>query len=143
MIALLFSCLSTLTFAQEIDSIPSPPADSIPLPHVDRSTFDRIQTEAKFPGGPVAMQKFLSENIDWECIEPTEELYERSRVYIDMIVSKTGEIENLKIARGINDNVDECCLKLMKLMPRWEPARTWNDDPIESRVRFPIILHFQ
>ena len=74
-----------------------------------------------FPGGDEALQQFLNMNI----IYPLEAVRKRieGTVYVNFIVNSYGEIENIKITQSVNPQLDKECIRVVKIMPRWQAGR--------------------
>lgn len=96
--------------------------------------------EAQFPGGTPALFQYIQNELDWDCINVTDSLIERSRVYLSFMVEEDGSIENVSVDRGINQFIDQCCIDFIKKMPNWNPATNRNGKPIAQRVRLPITI---
>ncbi|HLW29633.1 MAG TPA: energy transducer TonB [Brumimicrobium sp.] len=105
--------------------IPAPPAEIVEYP----------EKEAGFPGGTAAMQKFLAENIKYP--EIAMELGDQGRVFIEFVVNKDGSIEQVKILRGVSKEIDIEARRVVRKMPKWEPAQS-NGEPVRARCRIPI-----
>ena len=96
--------------------------------------------EAQFPGGHVALLKYIHNELDWGCINMTDSILEHSKVYLSFMIEEDGSIANVSVDRGINQNIDECCVDFIKKMPKWIPATDRNGKPVAQRVRLPIII---
>jgi TonB family protein len=70
----------------------------------------------KFPGGLEKFQQFIQSNL--KKVESAA----GKRVIISFIVEKDGSLNNIKIARGINEEADQEALRVIKLSPKWQPA---------------------
>ncbi|HZH86964.1 MAG TPA: TonB family protein [Brumimicrobium sp.] len=105
--------------------IPAPPAEIVEYP----------EKEAGFPGGTAAMHKFLAENIKYP--EVAMELGDAGRVFVEFVVNKDGSIEQVKILRGVSKEIDVEARRVVRKMPRWEPAQS-NGEPVRARCRIPI-----
>ncbi len=99
--------------------------------------LDIAEVQPEFPGGTEALMKFIQANINYPQIE--KELGIEGKVYIGFVVMKTGEINNIKIMRGIKDapNLDKEAIRIVKLMPRWTPGMN-NGQKVNVRTIVPI-----
>eukprot|EP01034_Spumella_vulgaris_P004926 gene4926-6286_t len=84
-------------------------------------SFKPDEAQPKYPGGEQAMYDFLRKNIQYP--ERAKNIGIEGTVYIQFIVDEYGKIRFAKIARGIGGGCDEEALRVVNLMPRWEPAR--------------------
>jgi hypothetical protein len=120
---LAFLLISTITFGQ-----------NIPVTKVD-SDSSTIQM-AQFPGGKDSLTKFINRNFTYEhkglCNYP-------SSIYVEFTVEENGDITNIKYVKPAEVDVYRETMRVLKLMPRWEPAKE-NGKVIKSVVRLPIYL---
>jgi protein TonB len=73
---------------------------------------------AQFPCGTDSLSVFIRKNLDYveySTIIP--------RVYVAFIVEKSGKIKNIGIYRGVDERYDKAAIKLVKKMPKWQPAK--------------------
>ena len=90
----------------------------------------------EFPGGMKEMVNFLNKNL----IYPQEMLENgiEGKIYVQFTVTKTGEIKDAVVVRGVNGlNVE--ALRLVKQMPNWKPGS--NDGKLVD-VKMIIPIHF-
>jgi protein TonB len=92
---------------------------------------------AEFPGGMDAMFKFIKNNIVYPEYE--KEIGVEGTVYLEFIVRRTGDIENIKLLRGIKNgpNYDKEAIRLVKKMPKWIPGSLEGNN-VSSVMRLPI-----
>ena len=102
--------------------------------------FTVIEEMPSFPGGDAARNKFLSENI----VYPRQAAENRIQgtVYISFIVNTEGNIENVKILRGIGGGCDEEASRVVKLMPRWKAGKQ-NGKIVSVFYTMPVKFRLQ
>ena len=88
-----------------------------------------------FPGDQQALLNFLNENVKFP--EQAMDVCFSGRVVVSFIVETDGSITNPEIARGIHPLLDAEALRVVKLMPKWEPG-TKNGTPVKVRYNLPI-----
>lgn len=90
----------------------------------------------EFPGGMKEMVKFLNSNL----IYPQEMLENgiEGKIYVQFTVTKTGEIKDAVVARGVN-GLNAEALRLVKQMPNWKPGS--NDGKVVD-VKMIIPINF-
>lgn len=96
--------------------------------------------DAKFPGGAVQMNKFISRTCQYPEIAKEQNI--SGRVYISMEVNEFGLIINERIERSVHPSLDKEALRIINEMPQWIPAQT-NGQAVRSRVRLPINFHLE
>lgn len=83
--------------------------------------FMKVEIPAEFPGGPISFGKFIGENIKYPDYAKKNKI--DGIVYVHMIVNNDGTIDELKIYKGIEESCNNEVLRVMKLSPKWIPAR--------------------
>jgi protein TonB len=89
----------------------------------------------EFPGGEDELIKFLTENMNYP--ELAREKGTEGRVVIGFVVNKEGEIDELKLKRGIGDGCDNEAIRVVNKMPKWKPAK-FNGKPVSVYFDLPI-----
>jgi len=82
--------------------------------------FTVVEKMPEFPGGYGAMQKFLADNIIYP--RKAKEAGISGPVYIKFIVFEDGSINNAGIERGIGGGCDQEALRVVNIMPKWNPG---------------------
>lgn len=123
--------------------IAPPPDVKPPRPEKPpRPVFEFISyPEAKFPGGAIALKKYILDNFPVERIKVDELENPVFRVYVSFIVCANGTITEVEIARGVNASIDALCMEFIQCMPNWIPGED-RHGPTDSRVRLPINFSF-
>jgi TonB family protein len=88
-----------------------------------------------FAGGLDAFYNFLSKNIRYPGESRKKGI--QGRVLISFIVEKDGELTNFKIARGVENNIDQEALRVLKESPKWVPGYQ-NGKPVRVAYTVPI-----
>lgn len=98
-------------------------------------TMAMVDQKPSFPGGDAAMYKWLAEHINY----PTQAQEEgvQGRVVVMFDIDKTGQIVNIKVARGRHPALDKEAIRLVKSMPKWQPGRN-NGQPVRVTYTLPV-----
>lgn len=82
---------------------------------------DTLFQEARFPGEAGAFEKYIAANLRF----PAENLQvaKEGSVGIDCVVRSDGALSDIRVYSGLGYGCDEEALRLVRAMPRWEPAR--------------------
>ena len=59
------------------------------------------------------------------------------KVYLSIEVAKTGNIENVKVVRGVDPILNEEALSVIQSSPKWNPA-TVKGKPVNFAMQLPI-----
>ncbi len=119
----------------------APPPPPPPIPEPEPEILEVVEEFAEFPGGKAALNKYLSENINYP--ETAKEMGVQGTVYIRFVVSENGTISNVKVTRPIED-CPECskeAVRIYKLMPKWKPAKNNGKEVnsyYNSKVKFQL-----
>ena len=81
--------------------------------------IDPVETWPSFPGGEKALFCFIYHNLDTIKLKNVNK---RGFTYSQFIVDTTGKIWDVKILRGIESIADNELIRIIKLMPPWNPA---------------------
>ena len=100
--------------------------------------FVVVEENPFFPGGDEAMYKFLVDNLVYP--EDAKAKGISGRVYINFVIEKNGEISNIKVLRGVCSSIDAEAIRVVKLMPKWNPGMQ-RGKPV--RVNFNLPINFQ
>lgn len=66
---------------------------------------------------------------------------QRGIIYASFIVNVDGSCSDFKIRRGISEQLDQEVLRVLKLMPKWNPALEC-DKPVRCRVTVPVKIGY-
>lgn len=101
----------------------------------DVCIFDIVEVNAEFPGGHDECMKWLKEHIKYpkDCIEQGIQ----GRVIASFVVEKNGSIVDLKITRSPHPSLSKEVVRLLTLMPKWEPAKQ-GGKTVRQRYNLPV-----
>ena len=94
----------------------------------------------RFPGGEAAMHNFINENLKIPA-----SVYEsgiQGRVTIRFVVSKTGEVTDVTVIRGVEPAYDKEVARVIRSMPKWIPGKQ-NGVTVPVYFTLPILIHFK
>jgi TonB family protein len=60
-------------------------------------------------------------------------------VYVKFMVNTDGTVCNVEMIKGLNNTVDQECLKLISSMPKWRPG-TLDFENVSTSIILPIIF---
>ena len=98
--------------------------------------YDMCEKMPEFPGGTVALMKFLASNIKYPA-DAREEKAE-GRAIIKFVVNADGSVSNISVAKSTgNESLDKEAMRVVSTMPKWEPG-TQNGKNVNARFAVPI-----
>lgn len=103
-----------------------------------RKIWEFVDVDPKFPGGEVAMNQFIQENLKVPQI--VQEMGKGGMVYIHFVVDETGQISNVKGEGDVNSELLEEAIRVVNLMPDWIPGEQAGKK-VAVRFTIPISVH--
>jgi TonB family protein len=98
---------------------------------IHRKVICITESMPTFPGGHDSLVAYLKRNLHY----PASSIIE-GKVFVEFIITKTGQVTQVKIRRGIAPTLDAEALRVVRQMPRWVQPR--RPDPIEVSYTLPI-----
>jgi periplasmic protein TonB len=106
----------------------------------EEEIFVFVEDQAGYVGGEEARMKYLQENIKYP--EMAKESGIQGTVYLKFVIEKDGSVSNVSVQRGIGGGCDEEAVRVVKKMPKWQPAkqrgrpvRVWFNMPIKFTLQ--------
>lgn len=104
----------------------------------DDEIYEVVENMPRFPnGGMQALMQYLNENIRYP--EAAIKAGVQGRVTVQFIVDKDGSIDEVKTMRGVNPDLDAEAIRVIKMMPRWEPG-THKGKPVRVKYTVPVMF---
>ena len=99
--------------------------------------WEPYEYQPSFPGGASALLSFLQDNVHY----PEEALKDsiQGKVVVSFIIEKDGSISNVQVARGVHPLLDKEAVRVVGLMPKWNPAKS-NGDYLRVKYNVPVIF---
>jgi TonB family protein len=122
---------------QAVDTTPLP--TPLAAPKVYESEVDKVYTyveEMPHLPGTVGLYPVVEAVQQRLVVSPhTEE----GRLFVTLTIDKTGNIQNVRIVKGLNAAVDSAVLRAVYRLPRFEPGRQ-NTQPVKVSLTVPILV---
>ena len=90
-----------------------------------------------FPGGEAALLKFLSRRLNYPAAALERRL--SGKVYLSFTVDPEGRLHDPRVVRGLGGGLDEEALRLVRLMPWWNPGKI-GGQPVWVALTLPIVF---
>ena len=99
--------------------------------------YDVVEVMPQFPGGQIAMLKYIMKNIKY----PKQIMEEgiQGRVTVSFIVEKDGRVSNVRLLRSVQSALDKEAIRVVKSMPKWTPGKQ-NGKPVRVRFNLPVMF---
>ena len=115
------------------DTVKTPARVSMCIPvdvtFSDEDVFLIVDDMPEFPDGNLAMRKYLAEHTQY----PDSARYNglSGKVIVSFVINQRGEMENVKIARGVAPPLDKEAIRVVKSIPqKFKPGRL-NGKPVK------------
>jgi TonB family protein len=86
-----------------------------------KTYYTVVDEQPTFPGGDDARVRFLNETIRYPVVAQENGI--QGRVTCSFIVEPDGAITNVHISRGADPSLDRETMRVIGLMPRWNPGK--------------------
>ncbi len=111
-----------------------------PVKHEPAKIFEAVEQMPTFPGGEAALYKFLSDNINYPAAAAEEGV--SGRVVVRFVVTKTGAIDQVTIARGKHPALDKEAMRVVKKLPKFIPGKQ-NGENVNVWYTLPVNFKLQ
>ncbi|MFV0290646.1 MAG: energy transducer TonB [Mangrovibacterium sp.] len=132
-----------------IDEIPEIIVDDVPIvvaPAIaqkaeeatDSGIICVFEQMPEFPGGVAALRAYISKTVKY----PTSALNNnvQGTVYISFVVNQDGGIEDVKVLRGVDPDLNEEAIRVVQSMPKWKPGMQGGK---AVRVSYQVPVKFE
>ncbi len=110
-----FSSEFSEEYTVDFHEFEEPEEDGDPIP------FVMLEDQPEFPGGQEALLRYLASSVKYPTIAAENGI--QGTVYLSFIISKTGEVKNVSILRGVDTSLDKEAIRVVGSMPDWKPGR--------------------
>ena len=99
--------------------------------------FQSVEQMPQFPGGEVALMKFLQSHINYPPMAAENNV--QGRVVVQ---DKTGRVGEVIIARSVDKDLDKEAVRVCKSLPKFTPGRQ-NGQPVSVWYTLPVTFKLQ
>ncbi len=87
-------------------------------------SYEVKDTKPVFPAGEIEMNKFIQDNLKYPKEIADQKI--SGSVILKFTIEINGEITNIKIKRKLHPSLDNEAIRVLKIMPKWQPAVSNN-----------------
>ena len=102
--------------------------------------FTVVEQEAAFPGGIQKLNEYLATSIKYP--QQAKETGTRGRVMLTFVVERDGSITDIKVLRDIGSGCGEEAKRVVKEMPKWQPAKQ-RGKAVRQQFVLPVTFNLQ
>ena len=104
----------------------------------ENAIYTRVDKMPEYPGGQVALVKYLSKNIKYPAIYKKNKV--NGRVLVSFVIDKNGKVTSAQIVKGLNEECDAEALRVISKMPDWIPG---EKNGVKVAVQFGLPVNFE
>jgi len=104
----------------------------------EAQVFFIVENMPEFPGGDLELRKYIAQHIQYP--EVAKENGIQGKVFIQFVVNQKGEVEQVKVVRGVDPSLDKEAIRVIKALPKWKPG-SQRGKPV--KVSFTVPINFQ
>jgi TonB family protein len=82
--------------------------------------YKKVEREPSYQGGQAALVNFLKSNVEYPADAASRKV--EGTVLVSFVISKDGEVGNVKVIHPVSPDIDREAVRVIKLMPKWKPA---------------------
>ena len=87
----------------------------------DAAVFFIVEEMPEFPGGDAELRKYIAQSVKYPVIAQENGI--QGRVYVQFVVGTDGGVTQVKVARGVDPNLDKEAIRVVQSMPKWKPGK--------------------
>ena len=103
----------------------------------EAEVFFIVEEMPEFPGGDLALQSYLVNQIKYPVIAQENGI--QGKVYVTFVVDKDGSVSNAYVARAVDASLDKEALRVVNSLPKWKPGKQ-RGQPV--RVSYTVPINF-
>jgi periplasmic protein TonB len=104
----------------------------------EAEVFFIVENMPEFPGGDLELRKHIAQNIQYPEIAKENGI--QGRVFVQFVVNQKGEVEQVKVVRGVDPSLDKEAIRVINSLPKWKPG-SQRGKPV--KVSFTVPINFQ
>lgn len=104
----------------------------------DTAVFIICDQMPEFDGGDLAIRDFIANSIVYPQQAKLQGI--EGRVFVQFVVNQKGDVEQVKIVRGVHPALDEEAVRVISILPKWKPGMH-KGKPVN--VRFTVPINYQ
>lgn len=102
--------------------------------------FTVVETPPEFPGGSVALFKWINNAIKYPIVAQENGI--QGRVSCAFVVNRDGSIVDAEVIRGVDPALDKEALRVINSMPKWTPGKQ-RGKPVRVKFTLPVTFRLQ
>ncbi len=109
-------------------------------PVEENKVFTAVEQMPQFPGGDAELMKYIQKNLKYPPVAMENNI--QGRVVVQFVVTKTGKIGEVKVARSKDPDLDKEAVRVVKTLPDFIPGKM-NGQAVAVWYTLPITFKLQ
>ena len=108
--------------------------------HFQKQIYEKVDVMPAYPGGNEALINFIAANIKYPAEAKNKNI--QGIVIIRFCVSDLGKVENIKVEKGVDKELDEEAARVVALLDGWTPGKlngkdvsVWFSLPVSFKLK--------
>jgi len=93
--------------------------------------------DARFECFNLSLNRFIAENITYPAEAKKDKV--EGKVFVSFVIGRTGDIEDVKILRGVNPSLDQTAMDVIRKLPKIRPA-LYQGKTVRVQYTVPIVF---
>jgi TonB family protein len=103
-------------------------------------TYEIKNRKAMYPEGDYSLLEFIARNIKYPISAIEKKV--SGKVYIGAFIDQQGDLKEAKVLYGVDKDLDEEALRVVKLITRWLPEIV-EGKPVQSALTIPVTFEIK
>ncbi|MDN4164099.1 M56 family metallopeptidase [Cytophagales bacterium LB-30] len=118
--SVLVACQQNEAAYEEVVEIQQEAGDQQVLTDASDEIFQKVDKPASYPGGFEALREKIMEDLNY----PQKAMEDKisGTVFVQFVVNKEGDIEDISIAKGVSPELDNEAIRFVSTMGKWIPG---------------------
>lgn len=109
-------------------------------PEEENKVFTAVEQMPQFPGGEAELMKYIHSHLKYPPVAMENNI--QGRVTIQFVVTKTGKVGEVKVARAKDPDLDKEAMRVVKSLPDFIPGKM-NGQAVNVWYTVPITFKLQ
>lgn len=106
---------------------------------ISNPEFVIVESMPGFPGGQQALSNYIASQIRYPENAKKEKI--SGRVWVNLTIDEEGNVRNVYLDRGIDQDLDKEAIRIISRMPKWKPGRQRGKAvPVELNINVDFVL---
>ena len=101
--------------------------------------FQHVAQKPTFNGGDAnEFSKWVAQNLTYP--EKSRQSMVQGRVTLQFTITETGKVTDVKVLRGVNEDLDNEAVRVVSQSPLWTPGKDTNGEAVSVKYTFPVLF---